>query len=86
MLINRVIPFRQVDQVVIPTPAMPFLSEEDLSALLSEKLKNKIPHEAYFVDTPNPPLNPVIGEDRVCIIDTSTLPPTVSREPVRKTS
>lgn len=86
MLMNRVIPFRQVDEVKLSVPAMPFLSEDHLSALLSEKLKNEIPHEAYFVDTPYLPLNPMLGEDEVCIIDTSTSPPTVSREPVRKTS
>jgi len=86
MLMNRVIPFRQVDQVVRPASDMLFLSEDDLSALLSEKLKDKIPLEAYFVDTPNLPLNPMIGEEEVCMINMSASPPTVTREPVRRTS
>jgi len=86
MLLNRVIPFRQVDEVRLPAPAMPILSEDYLGALLSEKLKNKIPHDAYFVDTPYLPLNPMLGEDEVCMIDMSTSPATVSREPVRRTS
>lgn len=86
MLMNRVIPFRQVDQFVLPTTAMPFLNEDNLSAMLAENLKDKIPHEAYFVDTPNLPLNPMIGEEEVAIIDMSTSPPIVSREPVRETS
>jgi len=85
MLIDRVIPFRQIDQIVIPAP-MPFLKEDDLCRLLSDKLKGKIPEEAYFVDTPNLPLNPMIGEEEVCIIDMSTSPPTTSHESIRKTS
>ena len=86
MLLNRVIPFRQVDQVVRPTSTMLFLSEEDLRTLLSEKLKGGIPQDAYFVDTPPVHLNPMMGENEVVIIDTASSPPTVLREPIRKTS
>jgi len=86
MLMNRIIPFRQVDQFVLSASAMPFLTEDNLSALLSEKLKGKIPSEAYFIDTPNLPLNPMMGEEEVCLIDTSSHPPVVLREPVRETS
>jgi hypothetical protein len=85
MLMNRVIPFREIDQVVIPEP-MRFLKEDDLCKLLSDKLKGKIPEEAYFIDTPNLHLNPMIGEEEVCIIDTSTSPPAISHESIRKTS
>jgi len=86
MLLNRVIPFRQVDQVVRSERAMPFLSEEDMSTLLHQKMKDKIPRDAYFIDTPNLTVIPMIGEDEVCMIDMSTSPPKISREPVRKTS
>jgi hypothetical protein len=85
MLMNRVIPFREIDQVLIPEP-MRFLREDDLCRLLSDKLKGKIPEEAYFIDTPNLHLNPMIGEEEVCIIDMSTSPPTISHESIRKTS
>ena len=51
-----------------------------------EKLKEKIPQDAYFVDTPNLHICPMTGEDEVSMIDTSTSPPTFSREPIRKTS
>lgn len=85
MLINRVIPFREIDQIVTPT-SMIFLNEEDFSTLLSSKLKDEIPPEAYFVDTPNLKLNPMRGEEEVCIIDVSTSPHTTSHESIRKTS
>lgn len=86
MLLKRVIPFRQIDQVNYPGLPVPFLSEANISTMLSEKLKNKMPPEAYFVDTPYLPLNPMLGEDEVCIIDTSMSPPKSSHEPVRRTS
>ncbi|MGQ9461419.1 MAG: HD domain-containing protein [Candidatus Bathyarchaeaceae archaeon] len=85
MLMDRVIHFREIDQVVIPEP-MRFLKEDDLCRLLSDKLKGKIPEEAYFIDTPNLHLNPMIGEEEVCVIDMSTSPPTTTHESIRKTS
>ncbi|RLG19987.1 hypothetical protein DRN74_06140 [Candidatus Micrarchaeota archaeon] len=86
MLMNRIIPFRKIDERVIPERAMPFLNEKDLCILLSTKLKDELPTDAYFVDTPNLPLNPMVGEEEVCIIDTSKSPPEVWHEPIRKTS
>jgi hypothetical protein len=85
MLLNRVIPFRQIDQIENPG-LMPFLNEDDLSKLLSNKMKGKIPDDAYFIDTPNLPLNPMIGEEQVCIIDVLTSPPSTRHESIRKTS
>ena len=88
MLLNRVIPFRQIDQIVIPAPPreLSFLKEDDLCRLLSDKMKGKLPDEAYFVDTPNLPLNPMIGEEEVLIIDMSTSPHKAWHESIRKTS
>jgi len=86
MLLNRIIPFRQIDQVVHPVPDIPLIGEDYLNASLSEKLNEEVPDEAYFVDTPNLPLSPMLGETDVPILDTSTSPPKVSHEPVRHTS
>jgi len=85
MLINRIIPFRSVYEARLDASAMPFADEDDLSSMLSEKLKGTIPPEAYFVDTPKLPLCPMIGEEEVSIIDMASSPPTVSRELIRET-
>jgi hypothetical protein len=86
MLMNRKIPFRQVDEKKISTTDLPFLTKEILGSALSEKLKGAVPPEAYFVDTPNLYLVPVIGEEEICMIDTTSATPTISREPIRVTS
>jgi HD superfamily phosphohydrolase len=86
MLVNRKIPFRLVEEKRFPTSSLPFLSEDDLSEIISEKLKGDVPPEAYFIDTPNLPLCPAIGEEEICMIDTTTSPPTISHDPVRETS
>jgi len=86
MLVNRKIPFRQVDEKRFPTSDLPFLSEDILSEILSEKLKGEVPQEAYFVDTPNLPLCPTIGKEEICMIDMTSSPPNISREQIRETS
>lgn len=86
MLMNRTIPFRLVDEKRFPTSQFAFLSEDDFSNLLSEKLKGDVPPEAYFIDTPNLPLCPAIGEEEICMVDTTTSPPKISYEPIRETS
>jgi len=86
MLMNRTIPFRLVDEKRFPTSQFAFLSEDDFSNLLLEKLKGDVPPEAYFVDTPNLPLCPAIGEEEICMVDTTTSPPKISYEPIRETS
>lgn len=86
MLMNRTIPFRLVDEKRFPTSDFPFLSEDDFSNLLSEKLIGDVPPEAYFVDTPNLPLCPAIGEEEICMVDTTTSPPKISHERIRETS
>lgn len=86
MLINRVIPFRSIDEITIATPPLPVLKEDYLTDLLSEELKNKFPREAYFVDTPYLVINTMTGEEEVCMVDMASSSPTISREPVTKTS
>jgi len=85
MLLNRVIPFRQVDEVRVPASSMLFIAEDDLSAILFDKLQDKVPEGACFVDTPSLPTSP-ITEKEVCLIDSSTDPPSISSRFVRKTS
>lgn len=86
MLVNRKVPFRQVDEKRFPTSDLPFLSEDILSEVLSERLESEIPREAYFIDTPNLPLSPTIGKEEICMIDMTSSPPTISREQIRETS
>jgi HD superfamily phosphohydrolase len=88
MLRNRIIPFRQISEkkVRLDESTFAFLDEDDLSALLAEKLKNKIPKNAFFVDTPKLAFCPMVEEEQVCIADMSTSPPQITRERVRETS
>jgi HD superfamily phosphohydrolase len=86
MLLNRVIPFRQVDEKRIPVKELLFLEEKDLCKKLSEKLKGILPDEAYFVDASSLFLNPMGGEKEVLFVDTSTSPPEEKRETITKTS
>ncbi len=86
MLLNRTIPYRLVDEKRFPTSSFPFLSEDEFSGLLSKKLKGNIPPDAYFIDTPNLPFSPAIGEERICMVDTTISPPAISHELIRETS
>lgn len=88
MLRDRIIPFRQVTEkkVRLDKSTFAFLDEDDLSALLANKLKSNIPTEAFFVDTPKFAFCPMVEEEAVSIIDMSSSPPQVSRERVRETS
>ncbi len=85
MLRNRRIPFRKIDEVVWRLDVNFPLTGEDLDRKLSEKLSD-VPPEAYFVDTPNLHLNPMLGEDMVCVLDTSEGVPIESHESVKKTA
>ncbi|WXG45712.1 MAG: hypothetical protein WED05_03315 [Candidatus Atabeyarchaeum deiterrae] len=86
MLLDREIPFREIDRRKIQLSSdIAILDEDNLNSKLSETLESRIPSEAYFVDTPNLPLNPMRDED-VCIVDHSSSPTAVWHEPVRKTS
>jgi HD superfamily phosphohydrolase len=88
MLRNRIIPFRQISEkkVRLDKSTFAFLDEDDLSSLLVEKLKSKIPRKAFFVDTPKLAFCPMVEEEEVCIVDMSSSPPHISRERVRETS
>lgn len=86
MLLNRKIPFRQVDEKRFLTSDLPFLSEDLLSESLSKKLEDGVPRDAYFIDIPNLPLCPNIGEEEICLIDMTSSPPRISREQIRETS
>jgi len=87
MLLQRKIPYRRIGETVIGMPnSLSFLSENDISRSLLEKLGKKIPVDAYFVDTPNLSLNPMVGEADVSLVDYSTSPPITTREPIRRTS
>ena len=85
MLRNRKIPFKLIAEKRISTSDLPFLTEDILSSILSQKLGREVPSEAYFVDTPNLQFVPAIGED-ISMMDSTASPPTFSWEPIRVTS
>ena len=86
MLQDRIIPFRQISEkrVRLEESSFTFLDEDDLSLLLANKLKSRIPRNAFFVDTPKLAFSPIEDEE-VCMVDMSSSPPRISREKVRET-
>jgi len=86
MLLKRQIPFREIDEVKWGLPVEIPLTADDIERKMSQRLGSKVPFGAYFVDTPNLPLNPMLGERQVCILDKSESPPVESYVSIRDTS
>jgi len=59
---------------------------DGIASNISDAVNASIPEDAYFVDTPNLRMNPMIGESQVCFIDNSIRPPRVTHESISKTS
>lgn len=86
ILMTRKIPFRKVaERTVHIADSLASVDGESIASDISDTLGSTIPEDAYFVDTPNLRMNPMIGENQVCFVDNSTKPPTVTHEPISKT-
>jgi len=89
-LLLRRNPFSSVYEQRIPmkekqswTTRLAELSLKGLPDVMRKRLED-VPEEAFFVDTPNLPLNPMVQTDEICFIDTSVTPPVESRLPIHK--
>jgi len=87
MLLTRKIPYRQVaERRVHLSNSLATIDGESISASISEALRSTLPDDAFFVDSPNLRMNPMIGESQVCIIDRNAKPVRVIHESITKTS
>jgi len=84
MLLERQIPFRSADEVTLPI-STPLLDPKAHQKSISERLESQFSSGAFFVDTPNLALNPMIGDPLLWVVDTSDPQPSATRERVRRT-
>jgi len=79
LLLKRVNPYSMLKEDPVPiTSQQPLIfvnliSRIDWNAELKGKIRDYYPENAFFVDTPNLPSNPMRGEENVFLLDTSTL-------------
>ena len=86
-LITRKIPYRQVaEKTVHLADSLASIDGESIASSISDNIRSTIPDYAYFVDTPNLKMNPMIGESHVCFIDRRSRNPSVTHESISKTS
>lgn len=87
MLLERSIPYHKVaEKKVQLSDRLATVNGIEISSNIQEIMGSIIPPSAFFVDTPNFKMNPMIGESQVCFIDSSVEPPKVTHESIRKTS
>lgn len=87
MLIARKIPYSRVaEKRVHLSNSLASIDGASIESSISEIVGSTIPKDAYFVDTPNLRMNPMIGENQVCILDNSVNPPSMCHESISKTS
>jgi len=87
MLLTRKIPYRRVAERRVHLPSsLASIDGESIASNISDAIGSTIPDDAFFVDTPNLKMNPMIGDSQVCIIDRNAKPAGITRESITKTS
>jgi len=75
-LLNRVNPYSMLTEEPLPISSqqpmifVKLISRTDWNEELKGKITGHYPENAFFVDTPNLPSNPMKGEDKVFLLDT----------------